>query len=328
MLRICNRHLSPSTPSTRVRNSILAATLMWGAVAAVAIFLTGFREGNNRVTWASPAAPRDADESDDAPANWVRISSSGNYRYVESNGIPAAGAGRFPNADCPNPLLPQRYRFRLPLSPRFLDESTAVGMNLFGVAVDGIPFDAAAAEWWKGDPNSGWQYEALTLGPRLGLDANNAHVQPTGAYHYHGLPTALLKALRADDRMTLIGWAADGFPIYGPSCYSQPNDPDSKVIAMWSSYRLKRGRRPGGRNGYRGPGGRHDGTFVQDYEFIPDSGDLDECNGRTGVTPEYPEGTYYYVISLDWPVIPRKLRGTGDASFLHRPPHHHPGRFH
>jgi hypothetical protein len=44
-------------------------------------------------------------------------------------------------------------------------------------------------------------------------------------------------------------------------------------------------------------------------------GDLDETNGRTGVTPEYPNGTYYYVLTDNWPFIPRMFRGTADASF-------------
>ena len=29
----------------------------------------------------------------------------------------------------------------------------------------------------------------------LGTDCNNAHVQPTGAYHYHGLPEGLINRL-------------------------------------------------------------------------------------------------------------------------------------
>ena len=33
------------------------------------------------------------------------------------------------------------------------------------------------------------------------------------------------------------------------------------------------------------------GTFTSDYQYVANSGDLDECNGRTGVTPEYPAGT-------------------------------------
>ncbi|MCA8998272.1 MAG: YHYH protein, partial [Planctomycetaceae bacterium] len=72
------------------------------------------------------------------------------------------------------------------------------------------------------------------------------------------------------------------------------------------------------------PGGRFDGTFVQDYEFMKGLGDLDEYNGRVGVTPEYPQGIYYYVITNQFPFIPRELRGEADASFARQPP---PGGF-
>ena len=63
------------------------------------------------------------------------------------------------------------------------------------------------------------------------------------------------------------------------------------------------------------PGGQHDGTFVQDFEFVEGSGDLDECNGRFGVTPEYPDGIYYYVLTDAFPFVPRMFRGTPNESF-------------
>ena len=86
---------------------------------------------------------------------------------------------------------------------------------------------------------------------------------------------------------------------------------------MKSSYRLKSGERPGGD---AGPGGLYDGKYTPDYEFVAGSGDLDECNGRHGVTAEFPAGTYYYVITDQFPFIGRKYRGTPDASFRHGPP--------
>ncbi len=59
---------------------------------------------------------------------------------------------------------------------------------------------------------------------------------------------------------------------------------------------------------------------MQDWEIIEEVGDLDECNGRTGSTPEYPDGTYYYVIRDEFPFIPRNFRGTPDDSFRRRGP--------
>jgi hypothetical protein len=60
--------------------------------------------------------------------------------------------------------------------------------------------------------------------------------------------------------------------------------------------------------------------FVEDFEYVPERGDLDECNGRNGPTPEFPEGTYYYVLIDEFPYIPRFWHGTPDISFRHGPP--------
>lgn len=62
---------------------------------------------------------------------------------------------------------------------------------------------------------------------------------------------------------------------------------------------------------------------MQDWTYVAGAGDLDECNGRFGVTPEHPEGTYYYVVTDTFPFVPRLFRGTPDPSFRHGPP---PGR--
>jgi len=186
-------------------------------------------------------------------------------------------------------------------------------MNPFGVAINGVAFDPGAAEWWNNDPASGWQYEALSGKINLGMDQNNAHVQPNGAYHYHGLPTGLIDQLGDGKKMLLIGYAADGFPIYERYGYTI-KDLRSSIKVLRSSYQLKQGTRPSG------PGNRYDGTFVQDYNYVAGSGDLDECNGRIGVTPEFLRGTYYYVITSEFPFIPRCFRGTPDDSFKRRGP--------
>ena len=82
-----------------------------------------------------------------------------------------------------------------------------------------------------------------------------------------------------------------------------------------SSYRVKSGRRPSGSGQ---PGGRYDGTFLADYEYVKKLGDLDECNGRITVTPEYPDGIYAYFLTDKWPVIPRCYRGTPSSDFTRR----------
>ena len=54
---------------------------------------------------------------------------------------------------------------------------------------------------------------------------------------------------------------------------------------------------------------------MRDYVFQENSGDLDQCNGREGVTPEFPNGTYYYVISKQFPFIGRCLVGLPSDDF-------------
>jgi hypothetical protein len=250
--------------------------------------------------------------------NRVEITVRGDYRIISSNGMPNHQTGQFPNRGNPNRIGPQRYVYRMALHPKKANAITPVGFFPCAVALNGLPFDPSANEFWQRDRNSGWQYEALAPAVQLGMDQNHAHVQPNGAYHYHGFPAALYEKLngnKKDEAMVLMGYAADGFPLYGPFAYTDPQDAKSPIKQMKSSYQLKMGKRPDG------PGGKYDGTFVQDYEHVPRSGDLDACNGREGVTPEYPEGTYYYVITSEFPFIPRKLQGTPDATFLR---HGHP----
>jgi hypothetical protein len=242
----------------------------------------------------------------------VSISVKDGVRAIESDGMPDHEIGKFPNDHNPNTASTKRYNFKMPADPKPADTTTTVGMWPFGVAIDGVPFDPLAAEWWKHDPRSGWQFEPMAGLMDLGLDKSNAHVQPDGAYHYHGVPTILIKSTTAP---VLVGYAADGFPMYSPYAYKDAKDSSSSVVKLKSSYRIKTGKRPA-----NGPGGEYDGRFIQDYEYVAGLGDLDESNGRTGVTPEYPKGTYYYVVTDTFPYVPRIFQGKPDTSFLRRPP--------
>ncbi len=134
----------------------------------------------------------------------------------------------------------------------------------------------------------------------------------------HGLPT-------------LIGYAADGFPIYGPYGYKHADNSKSGLIELKTSFGLKEQKRvipdikanetkelvttssantPLTENKNAKP--------ICYYEYIDKLGDLDDYNGRFGVTPEYPNGTYYYVISNSYPFIPLALREEPDKTFRPR----------
>ena len=248
-------------------------------------------------------------------ASEIKIEERDGYRFITSNGIPDHTVGRFPGPGNPNKIAPQHYEFRVPLKPT---PATRRGRSeVVGVALNGVVFDPGTAERWNGSPN--WRYEALTgfmaSQGALGADDSFAHVQPNGAYHYHGLPLSYLKKRDYRGQMVQVGWAADGYPIYGPYAYANPTDPKSSLKPLKSGYTLRVGDRPD----TGGPGGAFDGSFASDYAFAA-GGDLDECNGRTGVTPEFPDGTYYYVLTDTWPFIPRQLHGAPDPSFQKGPP--------
>jgi hypothetical protein len=236
---------------------------------------------------------------------------------ITANGIPEHKVGEFPNRGNPHEITAQNYSFELPAKPEAAEKTYSLHGNNsagrgapnmpFGISLSGVVFDPGTAEFWNGDRRSGWNYEALGGAVQLGMDENHAHVQPSGAYHYHGIPEGLLEDLqfKAGEHSPQIGWAADGFPIY--ALYGYAGEDTSKVIKQTSGYRLKEGGRPAQP---AAPGGTYDGSFVQDYEYVPDLGTLDECNGVWTVTPEFPNGTYAYFLTEEWPVIPRVFRGT------------------
>ena len=91
-----------------------------------------------------------------------------------------------------------------------------------------------------------WNIEALGHETfNFGDDMNHAHVQPNGAYHYHGMPELLINFLGNNMGMTLVGWASDGFPVYARYGFSQADNSNSSVIALKPSYRLKPQPDPG-----------------------------------------------------------------------------------
>ena len=239
-----------------------------------------------------------------------------------SNGIPRHATGQYPNSGNPNTIGVHAEVRRVPKSPVKTD--TASEMAEFGITLDGIKLDRDTAESYRNERQ--WNYEALTPGMArrlsgdarfewLGSDCNNAHVQPGGSYHYHGPPRALLRELTAGaeiEDMVLGGFAADGFPFYLFHGYEDPMDPASGLVAVEASWGLRPGERA------TAPGGTHDGAFREDWRYIAGSGDLDECGGRFGVTPEFPEGTYHYYLTNDYPYIPRCVFGTPDSSFRTR----------
>ena len=245
----------------------------------------------------------------------ISIQIQKNYRLIKANGVPRHKAGQFPNSGNPHKIKAQKYNFRIPINPKVVNKLTSLENPRynFGVGLNGVLFDPLAREYFLGKVNSQWRYEATSGSIALGLDTNNAHVQPNGAYHYHSMPIGLIKKLstKEESHSPLIGWAADGFPIYGPIGYESNSELD--LITNKSSYQLKTGNRD---YNSENPGGYFDGTFILDYLFVQSYGTLDRCNGRTIKTPEFPDGTYAYFITSEYPGIPRCFKGNPSNDFL------------
>ncbi len=295
--------MSTSISSLFRPNRWRTATALFAALALPCAAHPGHPDHSAQSSGSS-ATPAPGTESS------VTITESDGYRAIVANGLPNHETGQFPGRGNPNAITSQDYHFRVPLEPVANPTPTPYDRQPFGVAINGVTFDPFTAGFWKDDRESGWREAANPVQRNLGLDENHAHVQPNGAYHYHGIPKPLLTDER---KMTLLGWAADGFPIYGPLAPRDPEDPSSEIVALESRYRMKTGERPAD-----SPGGDYDGTYDEDFEYVAESGDLDECNGRTAPTPEFPDGTYYYVITADYPYVPRFFRGTPDPSFERR----------
>ena len=187
----------------------------------------------------------------------------------------------------------------------------------FGIMITGVPFDPVANEPWEntssGELNYEWNLEVLSENTELVYDCNNAH--DPNRYHYHGSPLDYLASIgeNGTSHSTMLGYAADGFPIYYKYGFSDAQDAQSDIVALKSSYQVKEGCRPG--DGIAAPDGGYDGSYVADYEYVNGLGDLDECNGRFSVTPEYPNGIYVYYITDEFPSIPRCFSGTPSEDY-------------
>lgn len=251
-------------------------------------------------------------------ATW---SCSQTTRDLVANGIPDHMTGTFPNPGNPNYISEQYVSISYPLMPVQTDTATVMGgpSGATGYVLNGVKIDAATAGTCDDSGtscslvgNSGnWNIEALGQSSfDFGDDENHAHVQPDGSYHYHGIPEGFVTLQGGhSSTMTLIGWAADGFPIYARYGYSVATDASSPLKTISGSYQLV----SSASNGRPSTDIYPLGTFSQDWEYVDGSGDLDECNGRFGVTPEFPNGIYHYYATDSYPYLQRCVKGEVDV---------------
>lgn len=258
-------------------------------------------------------------------SNVQAVNYSDNYVYVTTEDIPSWIPVGY---DWPsNPWFAEAmgYTFKIDRSPiPNVGAETKTGFGHIGIWKNGCsiynPKDAKSFQeevtWYQ----NAWFWEHL-LGETF--DACIGHPNGSGEYHTHVSPSCLYDITDSTHASPLIGYAFDGYPIYGAYSYSNPLDTNSSIIRLKSGYRLRnisdRTVLPDGTvlssslygpaidpsainldPGDQSPVGAPLGAYMEDYEYVPDPGDLDEHNGRFCKTREYPDGTYAYFTTIDW----------------------------
>jgi len=262
-------------------------------------------------------------------AGRVSITSEGSACTISSNSIPNHdfndGATAFVNESSDVDVS-----FSVPATPSQAGSVTWLTLRYDdAIFINGIKLDLlAAACYGVGNAAAGqekigcmdvgqpFRYDPMSPLNTFGTDTHNAHTQPGGEYHYHGDPRAMHDESNSSSPSPVVGFAADGFPIFGPLF----TDTDSgQVRRATSSYGLKSGVRasqsfggstydPSGSGGAF-QGEEYNGRFTDDYEYNAGSGDLDECNGMTV------GGQYGYYITDSFPWVLKCFKGAPDESF-------------
>ncbi|MEM7135761.1 MAG: YHYH protein [Myxococcota bacterium] len=247
----------------------------------------------------------------------VVVEAAGDACMMTSNGIPNHDFNGV-TARFANPVRELPATFRIPRKPKRSGAPRKLSQKSYdAVLLNGSPVDLLSAGCYlpdapRADENGNvlagcrdtedtWLIDPPAYDDHFGVDLHNAHAQPDGRYHYHSNPNALFLDRNTTGPSPVIGFAADGFPIYG----TMFRDEDGVIRRARSGYALKTKPRPAPP---KGPGGKPDGTYVKDYEFTG-HGDLDRCNGMTV------DGQYGYYVTTTYPWILGCLSGRPDPSF-------------
>lgn len=275
--------------------------------------------------------------------NCQQVEYSNTWSYIRATGIPAYPTGPFLDGN-PSQASNQNRIVRLPLAPtQNTGTATPTNGGNIGIFINGVGvFDYRDGVSWNTTTNSlcggpgnppcpggpsavaYWNRDAV-LAERSGFDCSKGH-PAMGNYHHHQNPSAFkldlnvisticnlydadgLYVINTTEHSPLIGFAYDGFPIYGAYGYKNA-DGTGGIVRIKSGYQLRSiTQRTHHANGTDVPDGPAVSTtypigyFREDYEFIthPGADDyLDAFNGRFCITPEYPNGTYAYFATVD-----------------------------
>jgi len=300
--------------------------------------ITAWLQNSTGITGRHYVAGNSTPITDAVLANVQLVRYSANNVYVTTNGIPAYITGPFQDR---NPSLATTRNglvVKLPLSPaRNTGTATATTGGNIGLFINGVAlFDYRDGVSWSnasqanaGGPSGGrgdrvWNRDAI-IAEKAGFDCAKAH-PAMGNYHHHQNPSAFnldlvvlstvcstypsdgLYVINPNQHSPLIGFAYDGFPIYGAYGYANA-DGTGGIVRMKSSYQLRnitaRTTYASGATVTAGPPVNTTyplGYYREDYEYVSHAGDasyLDVHNGRFCITPEYPNGIYCYFATVD-----------------------------
>ena len=179
------------------------------------------------------------------------ITSNYSWRLITQNQPGLATTGIFPNPNNPNSVaivnrtyvLPYRggNNFAAPLPAKRLDQG-AIGMSVIGIPIFGPNTQIRV----PGGKATIWNINSVTAGV-TGNDVYGGTVTDNGTYHYvnsnfvsnnawQNIPGFLGSYVGVDGHSKIIGWSIDGYPIYGPYGYANPQSAASSPVLMTSGY--------------------------------------------------------------------------------------------
>lgn len=231
-------------------------------------------------------------------SNVQQVQYSTNNVYVSASCIPSYTIG--PWASNPNTPVDQNFVYKITRNPiQNAGIATAVGLGHIGVWINGVSiFNVSDGMSYNNQGiwnRNAYYWEGVSFDNCLG------HPAPNGEYHHHVSPNCLYDQSDSTHHSPIIGYAFDGFPVYGTYGYAN-NNGTGGIKRMVSSYVLSaattRTNGPAVSSSYPA------GCFMEDYVYNALAGDLDQRNGRFCVTPDYPNGTYAYFATVNDAYVP------------------------
>ena len=281
---------------------------------------------------------------DNDSVNVQTVLYSSNWVYIRTKGVPSYVTGPFLDGN-PSITTDQDAIFKISLNPiANTGTLTATKGGNIGQFINGVAlFDFRDGAGWNPNTNAlcggpgnppcpggmgalqDWNRDAVPA-EKMGFDCAKGH-PAMGNYHHHQNPSAFkldlnvistvcnlydadgLYVIDSNIHSPLIGFAYDGFPIYGAYAYKEANGTGG-IVRMKSSYQLRNisTRTTHADGAVVSPGPIVSATyplgyFREDYEYIPTTPStpdyLDEHNGRFCITPEYPNGIYCYFATVN-----------------------------